>query len=128
RTDHLLTLNVELSELKYPDTAHRVRFFSEVARLTQAIPGVESVAVAGNLPLTYNGDSMGIAVEGLPDPPPDRWPDVIYRTVGPGYFATMGIPLLRGRDFNDQDTLETMLGVVVSEKTAQHYWPNEDPI
>src|SRR5436190_2350486 len=51
RTDHLLTLNVELSELKYPDTAHRVRFFSEVARLTQAIPGVESVAVAGNLPL-----------------------------------------------------------------------------
>src|SRR5436853_1117492 len=71
---------------------------------------------------------MGIAVEGIPDPPTDQWPDVIYRTVGPGYFATMGIPLLRGRDFNDQDTLETMLGVVVSEKTAQHYWPNEDPI
>jgi putative ABC transport system permease protein len=53
---------------------------------------------------------------------------VIYRTVGQGYFATMGIPLVRGRDFNDQDTLDTTPVVVISEKTAKHYWPNEDPI
>jgi putative ABC transport system permease protein len=86
------------------------------------------VAVAGNLPFTYNGDSMSIAVEGIPDPPPDQWPDVIYRAVGPGYFSTMGIPLVRGREFNDGETLDTTLGVVISEKTAKHYWPNEDPI
>jgi len=53
---------------------------------------------------------------------------VIYRAIGPGYFSTMGIPLVRGRDFNDQDTLDTTLAVVVSEKTARHYWPNADPI
>jgi len=94
----------------------------------QALPGVQSVAVAGNLPFTYNGDSMSIAVEGIPDPPTDQWPDVIYRTIGPGYFATMGIPLVRGRDFNDQDTLDSTAAVIVSEKTANHYWPNEDPI
>ena len=76
----------------------------------QALPGVQSVAVAGNLPFTYNGDSMGIAVEGIPDPPPDQWPDVIYRAIGPGYFSTMGIPLVRGRDFTDQDTLDTARG------------------
>jgi putative ABC transport system permease protein len=55
-------------------------------------------------------------------------PDVIFRTVGPNYFNTMGIALVRGRDFNDNDTLDTALAVVVSEKTAQHFWPNEDPL
>jgi ABC-type antimicrobial peptide transport system permease subunit len=118
-------LNETLKE--YPDTARRTAFFDEIVRRVQPLPGVQSVAVAGNLPFTYNGDSMGIAVEGIPDPPPDQWPDVIYRTVGPGYLSTMGIPLVRGREFNDGDTLDT-LSVVVSEKTAKHYWPNQDPI
>jgi len=80
------------------------------------------------LPFTYNGDSMGIAVEGIPDPPPDQWPDVIYRAIGPGYFNTMGIPLVRGREFNDGDTIDNTRGVVIGEKTAKHYWPNQDPI
>ena len=74
RADHLLGLNVDLSELKYPDTARRVAFFDEVVRRVQALPGVKSVAIAGNLPLTYNGDSMPIGVEGIPDPPPDQRP------------------------------------------------------
>jgi predicted permease len=126
--DHLLALNVDLSEVKYPDTQRRTTFFAEVTRRVQTLPGVQSIAVAGNLPLTINGDSTFIAVEGIPDPPVDQWPDVIYRTVGHGYFATMGIPLVRGRDFNDQDTLDTTPVVVISEKTAKHYWPNEDPI
>ena len=104
RADHLLALNVDLSEVKYPDNARRTAFFDEAVRRVQALPGAQSVAVAGNLPFTYNGDSMPIGVEGIPDPPPDQWPDVIYRAVGPGYFRTMGIPLVRGRDFNDQDT------------------------
>ncbi|HEX4632126.1 MAG TPA: ABC transporter permease [Chthoniobacterales bacterium] len=128
RADHLLALNVDLSEVKYPDTARRIAFFDEVVRRVEALPGVRSVAVAGNLPFTYNGDSMPIGVEGLPDPPPDQWPDVIWRTIGPNYFSTMGIPLVRGRDFTDQDTLDTTMSVVVSEKTAKHFWPNDDPI
>ncbi|HVF72955.1 MAG TPA: ABC transporter permease [Chthoniobacterales bacterium] len=128
RADHLLALNVDLSETKYPDTPRRVAFFDEVVRRIQALPGVRSVAVAGNLPFTYNGDSMPIGVEGVPDPPPDQHPDVVFRAVGPGYFSTMGIPLVRGRDFTEQDKLETDLTVVVSEKTAKFYWPNSDPI
>ena len=128
RADHLLALNVDLSEVKYPDTQRRTAFFDEVTRRVRTLPGVQSVAVAGNLPFTYNGDSTLIAVEGIPDPPIDQWPDVIYRTVGPGYLATMGISLVRGRDFNDQDTLDTTPVVVISEKTAKRYWPNEDPI
>src|SRR3954467_6130595 len=128
RADHLLALNVDLSETKYPDNPKRTAFFDEVVRRVQALPGVRSVAVAGNLPFTYNGDSMPIGVEGIPDPPPDQHPDVIYRAIGPGYFDTMGIRLVGGRDFNEQDNLEANPVVVVSEKTARHYWPNDDPI
>jgi putative ABC transport system permease protein len=128
RADHLLTMKVDLSEQRYPDRERRSVFFGEVLRGIRALPGVQSVAVAGNLPLTYNGDSTGISVEGIPDPPPDEWPDVIFRAIGPGYFSTMGIPMIRGRDFTDQDKADSKNVVVISEKTARHYWPGKDPI
>ena len=128
RADHLLTMKVDLPELKYPDGERRSLFFDEVLRRIRALPGVQSVAVAGNLPFTYNGDSATIAVEGIPDPPPGQWPDVIFRAIGSGYFSTMGIPLVRGRDFTEQDTGDSKKVVVISEKTAQHYWSGQNPI
>ena len=128
RADHLLTMKVNLSEVKYPDRERRAAFFDEVMRRVSQLPGVQSAAVAGNLPLTYNGDSMMISVEGVPDPPPDQQPDVIYRAIGPGYFATMGIPIVRGRDFTDQDNGDSKDVVIISEKTAQQFWPGQDPI
>src|SRR5215471_7743717 len=128
RSDHLLTMKVDLSEMKYPDRDHRATFFDEVIRRVRALPGVQSAAVADNLPLTYNGDSMFVSVEGLPDPPPDQQPDVIYRVIGPGYFGTMGISIVRGRDFTDQDKGDSKDMVVISEKTAQQFWPGQDPI
>jgi putative ABC transport system permease protein len=80
------------------------------------------------LPLTYNGDSTSISVEGIPDPPPDQQPDVVFRVIGSGYFGTMGIPIVRGRDFTDEDNADAKNVVVISEKTAQHFWPGQDPI
>ena len=128
RTDHLLTAKIELSELKYPDKERRAPFYNELLRRVSALPGVESAAVAGNLPFTYNGDSMSIAIEGRADPPPDQRLDVVYRAVGPGYFNTMGIKIVQGRDFNEQDKSDSVQAVVISEKTAQHYWPGENAI
>ena len=63
RADHLLTMKVQLPELKYPDQARRSAFYTEVMRRVRALPGVQSVAVASNLPLTYDGDSILIAIE-----------------------------------------------------------------
>src|SRR5213595_399978 len=128
RADHLLTMKVDLSEVKYPDRDRRATFFDEVIRRVRALPGARSAAVAGNLPLTYNGDSMNISVEELPDPPPDQRPDVIYRAIGPGYFGSMGIPIIRGRDFTNHDKGDSTNVVVISEKTAQHFWPGQEPI
>jgi predicted permease len=128
RPDHLLTMKLDLSEVKYSDRERRAAFFDEVIHRVRALPGVQSAAVADNLPLTYNGNSMTISVEGLPDPAPGERPDVVYRVIGPGYFGTMGIPIVRGRDFMDQDNASSKDAVVISEKTAQHFWPGQDPI
>jgi predicted permease len=128
RADHLLTMKVALPETKYPDKERRAPFYAELLRRVRSLPGVQSAAVASNLPLTYNGDSMPIGVEGRPDPPPDQRPDVILRVVSPGYFSTMGIPLVAGRDFTEQDKGDAVRAVVVSEKTARHFWPGQDPI
>lgn len=128
RTDHLLTAKIELSELKYPDKERRVPFYTELLHRVSALPGVESAAVAGNLPFTYDGDSMPIGIEGRVDPPPDQRVDVVYRAVGPGYFSTMGIKIVQGRDFNEQDKSDSVQAVVISEKTARHYWPGENAL
>jgi predicted permease len=128
RADHLLTMKVDLSEVKYPDRDRRTVFFDEVIRRVRALPGVQSAAVAGNLPLTYNGDSMAISVEGIPDPPPDQRADVVFRVIGPDYFGTMGIPIISGRDFTDQDKADSKDAVVISEKAAQNFWPGQNPI
>ena len=128
RTDHLLAMKVPLPEPKYPDKERRSAFFAELLRRVRNLPGVQSAAVASNLPLTYNGDSMPIGIEGRIDPPPDQRPDVILRVISPGYFNTMGIPVLKGRDFTERDKADSPYAVVISEKTAHHFWPGENPI
>jgi putative ABC transport system permease protein len=129
RVDHVLTMKVVLPELKYPDKQRRAPFYEEVLRRVQSLPGVESVAFGSNLPLTYSGDSIEITIEGRPDPAPDQRPDIVTRVVSPGYFRTMGIPLVQGRDFNEQDKVDSSTQtVVITEKTVRHFWPGENPI
>ena len=128
RADHLLTMNVPLSRVKYPEQEKRTAFFDEVIRRVRALPGVDLAAVGNNLPLTYDGDSILISVEGVPEPPIDQHPDVIFRVVGPNYFSTMGIALVAGRDFTEHDNFQSSRVTVITEKTARYYWPGENPI
>src|SRR4030095_7439882 len=92
------------------------------------VRGVKSASVATSLPLTDTGNSIGISIEGRPDPGPDHVPIVITRIVSPGYFETMGIPLLKGRVFAEQDRAESTGVVIISEITARRLWPGEDPV
>ena len=96
-----------LSEAKYPDNARRIAFFDEVvaAGASAARRPVGRGRRQSALHLQWRLDA-GSRSKAFPIRRPDQWPDVIFRAIGPGYFGTMGIPLVRGRDFNDQDTLE----------------------
>jgi predicted permease len=129
RADNLLTMSIVLPQQKYSDHARRVTFFSELTSRVGALPGVRSAAVTNWIPLTMQGDTFGVSVEGRPDPGPEKRPDVVTRVVSAAYFDTMGIQLLRGRQFDEGvDREDSMPVAVVSETTARRLWPGEDPL
>jgi predicted permease len=128
RADNLLTMRVVLPEPKYEDFERRTAFYSELVQRVQSVAGVKSAAVTTNLPLYRQGNSIGVTVEGQPPLPPGQKNIVVTRIISPGYFDTMSIPLLKGRQFTDQDTVTTPGVVVINETMARRYWPGEDAI
>ena len=128
RAERVLTMKIVLPEVRYADKEQRGVFYRELIRRVETLPGLISAAVATNLPLTESGNSVGVSIEGRADPAPDRVPIVITRIVSPRYFETMGIPLLKGRAFTEEDKTESPAVVVVSETTARSFWPGEDAL
>ena len=106
----------------------RVALFDQVLERVRAMPGVASASAINHLPLA--GDMWGITytVPGAGEARTDDPPGATYRVVQPGYFATMGIPLVRGRDVRDGDRIGGEEVVVVNEWMAGRYWPAQDPV
>ncbi len=128
RTENLLTMKFVLPHPKYKDFERRSAFYTDLIQRVQALPGVNSAAVTSNLPLYRQGNSIAVGIEGRPDPPPGQELIVTTRIVSPGYFKTMSIPVLTGRQFTDQDTRKSPLVMLISETMARRVWPNEDPV
>ncbi|HKP87819.1 MAG TPA: ABC transporter permease, partial [Blastocatellia bacterium] len=126
--DNLLTMKVVLPRTKYSDGIKRTAFYNELLQRVESLPGVQSAGIITNLPLTFKGNSGGVAIEGRPEPPPDEVPIVITRTVSPDYFRTMNTPVLKGRQFSPQDTPDATRVVIVSESTARQFWPGEEAL
>jgi predicted permease len=103
-------------------------FYREAIERVRAVPGVVSAGMTNHLPLA--GDIWGYPfwIEGQPSPPPGEEPDAAYRLALPGYFATMGMQIERGREIEATDTATTQPVAVINEYMAKRYWPNEDPI
>ena len=94
----------------------------------KGLPGVESAAFARMTPLSYGSfSSTQIAVDGY-QPPPEEQPTVAYNEVGPDYLATMGIPLVSGREFTRADDEKAALVAIVNETMAAQYWRGKSPI
>jgi putative ABC transport system permease protein len=89
-------------------------------------PGVEAVGAVNRLPLTGRWWSISVQPEGAPPVPRDQQPVAYGRVVSPGYFAAMGIPLRKGRDFTPLDDKAPV--IVVSETFARRHWPGTDPL
>ncbi|HKY04996.1 MAG TPA: ABC transporter permease, partial [Blastocatellia bacterium] len=128
RAENLLTMEIVLPRLKYPDHARRTTFYNDLLSRVEALPGVKSASVANWIPLVRQGDSIGVSIEGRPDPGPSQRPSVMTRVVGPQYFTTMGIQLLQGRQFEEQDRTGSQAVAVISETMARRHWPADDPV
>jgi putative ABC transport system permease protein len=107
---------------------HRVGFYQQLLERVRAIPGVEAAGGINHLPLA--GDLWGwpFSIEGRAKSKPGESPNGIYRIVAPGYFQTMRLPLVRGRDISERDTAGSPGVVIINERAAARYWPGEDPI
>lgn len=126
--DRILTFRATLPASRYDTTARRTAFYRQVIEKLHALPGVQSVGGVSNLPLSMTSRSTGITIEGAPPPAPGQLRLVDFRTVSPDYFATMGIPLLQGRDVAWSDTPDAPPAIVISQTMARMFWPNQDAL
>jgi predicted permease len=126
-TQDVLVTAVDLRGAGY-DPQRARNFQDELLERVQALPGVDSAAFARATPLDYGSfSSSPLAADGY-QPPPDEQPSVEYNEVGPGYFATVGIPLLSGREFTRADNETALPVAIVNDVMAAQYWRGDDPI
>lgn len=126
RADHLLTFAIGLPENQY-NGARQVAFCDRLLEHLTAIPGVQAAATGRPLPLEGHQMRVAFDIEERPAAAPDR-PRSDTAIVTPGYFRTMGIPLLNGRDFSERDNAEAPPVLVVNQAFARKYFPGEDVI
>ena len=128
RSDRVWAGGIGLPPAQYPDPATRARFAERLQAELQTAPGVEAAAITDAVPLSGNRSSSPYArLDGDPVPVNQR-PLGLTRSVSPGYFRTLKIPLLSGRDFTEQDKTDSRLVVILSTSTAKKLFPNENPI
>jgi hypothetical protein len=127
-TQNLLAVDFSISRGKLQGYAERSKFFTDVLARAGSLPFVRSAALVADLPLGGGQDSLGFHIPGRPDPQPGKPFNCDFNIASPGYFRTMGIPVVSGREFGDKDSNGATLAIVVNEAAAKQFWPGEDPI
>jgi putative ABC transport system permease protein len=128
RSDHLLTAEFRLPTVKYPAYEQQRAFMQDALAALRRVPGVQSVALGRSVPLSGNWGSMSYVAEGQPEPATGSAPTSQQNTVSDGFFRTMDIPLVQGRDFNTGDRAETLPVAIVNRRFADDNWPGQSPI
>jgi putative ABC transport system permease protein len=129
-TDHILALNVPV--MTYGRTPDQVTgFYREVIRRISEVPGVDRVAMGTNVPWRdagIFGPGFQFTAEGYQRGPGEEDQRAQLRSVSPGFFAALGVPILAGRDFNDSDRKDSEQVVIISQSVAQRMFPNQDAV
>jgi len=113
---------------RYDQPGRRAEFVALVTERASAVPGVSSVAAISELPLSGRVSMEGLRFEGRPVPDMSQPPVADSRSATPGYLRTMGVRLLKGRWFTEQDRADSVPVAVIDDTMARVYWPGEDPI
>jgi predicted permease len=126
--DHLLMTQFDPRIIQY-DATQTQQFYKLLAERMRETPGVQSVSLTQNIPLgNDNFDGLTFVPDGFQMPPDRANFNSTMDTIDEGYFATMGIPILRGRAFLPSDTADSPRVAVVNEHFAKHYWPAGDAV
>jgi predicted permease len=128
RSEHVLTFELSLPEVKYPDQEHIVGLYQRAIHSLQSQPGIESATIVETLPIGGATESTGIRIPGWTPPQTGVRRYANYTIASPGFFATVGAPILQGREFLESDTANSMPVTVINSAMAKKFWPDEDPI
>ena len=124
----VLTFSVILPQAKYKEPTQRSDFFRQLLARVSALPGVDAAAGTTNVPLKGGGWGRSLTVEGFPVLSVGQAPMIQHTVTTPGYFQSMGIPVVAGRDFNEWDVKDAEKVTIIDERLAREYWPNESPV
>jgi putative ABC transport system permease protein len=127
-TTDVLKADLLLPLPKYAAFGDRARFYESAQQRVRALPGVRSAAFVSDLPLNGSSDSLGFHIVGRPDPAAGKPFRCGFNMATAGYFATLGIPIEAGREFDDSDRAATLPVVIVNATAARTYWPGESPL
>ncbi|MGB9418218.1 MAG: ABC transporter permease, partial [Acidobacteriaceae bacterium] len=126
--DNVLTMSFGLPDARYKEPIQQVAFFEQLLTHVRALPGVAAAGLSTTLPGSgWNGDN-NISITEHPPLPKGHGLDTLRRSVDPGYFAAMRIPLLRGRYFREDERLDRTQVVIIDQSVAEQYFPGEDPL
>ena len=123
--DRVLTFQLPLPELKYTDQAHIVAFYQNALERLRSIPGVVYAGIGETVPMSGEGESTVIR---MPDHPPTSAKELHfanYTIISPGYLSSVGTPVLRGRDFLESDTADSLPVALVNVAMEKKYWPEQ---
>jgi len=125
---NVLTMEMSLpQQIIYNGPPGHPLFCQKLDEHVSTIPGVIAGSAVAHLPLS--GDAgRGFRIEGRPDPGPQNGPSAHYTVACPNYFRAMGVPILEGREFTQQDSLGAQGVIVINQAMARKYWPKEDPV
>ena len=125
---NVITMAISPSPPKYNTQRDFVILCQRVLEQVKSTPGVDAVGVVNQLPFSGRNLGLNFTVGGQPPVKPEDTASANFRLVSPGYLQAMGIPLKRGRDFNDHDRRDSTPVALINETLAKHYFANEDPI
>jgi len=128
RSEHVWAGGIGLPAARYPDSASRGHFVQRLVDELHASPGVEAAATADAVPLSGNYSQTPYAREDGNPLPVNQRPLGLTRSISPGYFRTLRVALLAGREFNERDASDQPLVVILSSSTAKKLFSNENPI
>lgn len=129
--ERVLTMDLSLTDSRYPTPQQKSEFFSEVLSRVESLPGVRSAALSDSLPLSPYQMFLIMSLDRLLPRAPVSSSTIVMMsrlTVSPGYFYTHGIPVLKGRTFTGHDDEHSLKIALVNEALARHLWPGEDPV
>ncbi|HKP11016.1 MAG TPA: ABC transporter permease [Blastocatellia bacterium] len=126
--ERVLTMRLDLPPTRYATPQQAASFFQRLQQSVAALPGVEAVGMISELPLSGQPNDGPFAIEGRPPDAPDQRPLADFRRVNHEYFRALGIPLLRGRPFTEQESQQSANVVIVSERLAEQYFPDEEAV